>query len=37
MKSANCKMQNFRKIHPFFIFQFDIFDLQFILADFSNG
>jgi len=30
-------MQIFWKFRPFFIFPFDIFNLQFILADFSNG
>jgi len=37
MKIAKCKVQNFRKNHPFFNFQFDICDFQFILADFSSG
>jgi len=39
LKDENFKMQsaNFQKNHPFFIFRFAIFNLQFSFADFSNN
>jgi len=37
MKIAKSKRQIFGKNHPFFSFQFDICNLQFIFADSSNG